>query len=153
VRFDPYSANEHLYRDLLSLNRHLSEGSLEEGLRQLVEIRVSQISGCGFCLAMHTLLARKAGVPHAKLDTLAGWREESVFEERERAALGLAETMTRIGDGAQVEDAIWSAARNQFDDDELAALLYLIGLINVFNRINIAVELPSGYRLPKLSAT
>jgi alkylhydroperoxidase family enzyme len=56
--------------------------------------------------------------------------------------------MTRIGDGLRVEDHIWLAARDQFSDAELAALLYLIGLINVWNRINVTVELPSDHELP-----
>ena len=82
------------------------------------------------------------------MDTLAGWRESTAFDERERAALDLAEAMTRLGDGRRVDDPVWSAARERFDDEELADLLYLVGLINVWNRINVAVELPSDHELP-----
>jgi alkylhydroperoxidase family enzyme len=56
--------------------------------------------------------------------------------------------MTRIGGGMRVDDEVWSAARKAFDDGELVALLYLIGLINVWNRINIAVQLPGDFALP-----
>jgi alkylhydroperoxidase family enzyme len=83
-----------------------------------------------------------------KLDLLAGWRETSSFDDRERAALGLAEAMTRVGDGGRVDEATWSTARDAFDDEELSALLYLVGLINIWNRINVAVELPSDHPLP-----
>ncbi|MCU1363337.1 MAG: alkylhydroperoxidase [Acidimicrobiaceae bacterium] len=57
--------------------------------------------------------------------------------------------MTRIGDGRRVNDEIWKDARLHFDDDELASLLYLVSLINVWNRINVTVELPSDHGLPK----
>jgi AhpD family alkylhydroperoxidase len=149
MRFDPYASGQPWYQDLLSLNKHLSDSPLPSSLRQLVEIRVSQITGCGFCLSLHSNYARKTGVTQFKLDTLAGWRDTADFEPRERAALGLAEAMTRIGDGHRVDEATWSTAREHFDDTELAALLYLIGLINVFNRFNIAVELPSDHELPR----
>jgi alkylhydroperoxidase family enzyme len=79
---------------------------------------------------------------------LAGWRDSSEFTPKERSALELAEAMTRIGDGARVDDEMWSVASGIFTDEELSALLYLVGLINVWNRINIAVQLPGDYVLP-----
>jgi alkylhydroperoxidase family enzyme len=79
---------------------------------------------------------------------LAGWRESTEFTTRERSALELAESMTRIGDGARVDDRVWSEASKAFTDEELGALLYLIGLINVWNRINIAAQLPGDYVPP-----
>lgn len=94
-------------------------------------------------------MARAQGVGQDRLDLVAGWREAAHFDRRERAALGLAEAMTRIGDGQRVDERTWTAAREQFDDAELAALLYLVGLINVWNRINVAVELPCDHRLPE----
>jgi AhpD family alkylhydroperoxidase len=149
MRFDPYTEGTPWYDDVLILARHLTRGPLEPQLSQLVEVRCSQIAGCAFCLNLHTGWARRAGVAQEKLDTLAGWREASVFDVRERAALGLADGMTRIGDGRRVDEATWTTAREQFDDSELAALLYLIGLINLWNRINVAVELPHDHDLPR----
>jgi AhpD family alkylhydroperoxidase len=149
VRFDPYANGVEWYKDLLALAGHLRHGPLDSAICQLVEIRVSQLTGCAFCLRLHTNLARTEGIVQSKLDVLAGWREAPQFDERERAALDLAERMTRIGDGQRVDDATWSAARAQFTDDELAALLYVIGLVNVWNRINVAVELPCDHQLPR----
>lgn len=148
MRFDPYVAGEEWYRDVLSLARHLGRSSLSAEIRALVEIRVSQISGCAFCLRFHTDQAQSDGIPQAKLDVLAGWRDSLRFSERERAALDLAESMTRIGDGRRVDEKTWSAARQHFDDRDLAALLYVIALINVWNRINVAVDLPESHSLP-----
>jgi AhpD family alkylhydroperoxidase len=149
MRFDPYANGVPWYQDLLVLAGHLRHGPLDAAICQLVEVRVSQITGCAFCLGLHSELARTAGIDEAKLDMLAGWRDAPHFDQRERAALGLAEAVTRLGDGQRVNDGIWSAARKEFTDDELAALLYLIGLINVWNRINVAVELPSDHQLPQ----
>jgi AhpD family alkylhydroperoxidase len=148
MRFDPYTEGFDWYQDVLALAGHLARGPLEGSISQLVEVRVSQITGCTFCLGLHSGMARRQGVHQDKLDLLAGWREAPQFDQRERAALDLAEAMTRIGDGLRVEDHIWLAARDQFSDAELAALLYLIGLINVWNRINVTVELPSDHELP-----
>jgi AhpD family alkylhydroperoxidase len=149
MRFDPYAHGAQWYQDVLTLSGHLARGPLHGELSQLVEVRVSQMTGCAFCLGLHTDSARRTGVDQHKLDLVAGWRDATVFDERERSALGLAEAMTRVGDGARVHEAIWSAAREQFSDEELAALLFLIGLINVWNRINVAVELPNDHALPK----
>jgi AhpD family alkylhydroperoxidase len=148
MRFDPYSTGTQWYQDVLSLAGHLAHGPLDRVISQLVEVRVSQITGCAFCLGLHSDRARKAGVDQKKLDMLAGWRDASVFDERERSALGLAESMTRLGDGGRVDEAIWQAARKDFNDEELSALLFLVGLINVWNRVNVAVELPSDHELP-----
>jgi AhpD family alkylhydroperoxidase len=149
MRFDPYASGADWYQDVLTLARHLAHGPLDAAICQLVEVRVSQITGCAFCLSLHSDWARKAGVDQAKLDTVAGWRDAPGFDSRERSALGLAEAMTRIGDGARVDEAIWQPAREQFSDEQLAALLFLVGLINVWNRINVTVELPSDHELPK----
>ena len=149
MRFDPYRTGNQWYQDVLALAGHLAHGPLDRTICQMVEVRVSQIAGCAFCLGLHSDGARRAGIDQTKLDTLAGWRDASGFDERERSALGLAEAMTRLGDGERVDEVIWQAAREQFNDEELAALLFLVGLINVWNRINVAVELPSDHELPR----
>lgn len=146
MRFDPYSGPaSRYYEDVRALSRDLRLSALDAGLSDLVEIRVSQITGCAFCVNLHTGIARKRGVPQAKLDALAGWRDSSEFTTKERSALELAEAMTRIGDGVRVNDDVWSVAFGTFSEDEMSALLYLIALINVWNRINIAVQLPGDY--------
>lgn len=142
MRFNPYRADGGAYTHLSALHEHLVAGPLGADIRALVEVRASQINGCAFCLAMHADEARAAGVPQRKLDTVAGWREDPTFTATERAALGLTEAMTRVGDGNRVDDGTWAAARDAFDDAELASLLYTIGLIQVWNRLNVAVEMP-----------
>ncbi len=128
------------YKRLLAWNTHLEHSPLSAALRAVVDVRASQVNGCAFCLAMHCDDARRAGVPQAKLDTLAAWRDDPSFTEEEAAALELTEAMTRLADGGRVDDATWERARKQFDDDALAALVQVIALINAFNRMNVATE-------------
>ena len=123
MRFDPYAADPTAYGHLLALAGHLGRSELDHTTRALVEVRVSQISGCAFCLGLHAASARRAGVTEAKLDLLAGWRDAPEFDARERVGLALAEEAARIGDGQRVDDATWAAARERFSDSELSSLV------------------------------
>ncbi|WP_397545034.1 carboxymuconolactone decarboxylase family protein [Saccharopolyspora pogona] len=110
-----------------------------------VKIRASQINGCGFCTDMHTKEAAHAGETSGRLNLIAAWREATVFTEAERAALELAEQGTRIADAAGgVTDEAWANAAKHYDEDQLAALVSLIALINAFNRLNVVVQQPAG---------
>lgn len=140
MRLNTYRTDPKGYEHLLAWNDHIANGALPPSLRALVETRVSQINGCGFCLAMHSDEARRAMVPQTKLDVVAAWRDASSFTDEERAALALAEAMTRLADGGRVRDDVWSAARACFDDETLAALIQMVAIINAFNRINVTTE-------------
>ncbi|HMV75928.1 MAG TPA: carboxymuconolactone decarboxylase family protein, partial [Microthrixaceae bacterium] len=94
MRLNSYEGDPGGHKRLIGWAEHLDRGILPKELRALVETRVSQINGCAFCLAMHTDEGRTAGLPQAKLDTVAAWRDDPTFTDRERAALDLAETMT-----------------------------------------------------------
>jgi AhpD family alkylhydroperoxidase len=154
MRLNTYAADRTGYQHLLGWNQHLADGPLDHGLRALVEIRVSQINGCAFCLAMHADQAREGGIPQAKLDTVAAWRDDPSFSARERAALALAESMTRIADGGHVGDDVWARAAGSFADEELAALVQVIAIINAFNRINVATgRTAEAYRAMRPSPT
>ena len=113
------------------------EAGLEESLLELVNVRVSQLNGCAACLATHVPAARKAGVSQDRLDLLPAWRELDAFGDPERAALRLAETLTRLDD-AEERVAATSAAADHFSDEQLSALEWTIVLINAFNRVSIA---------------
>jgi AhpD family alkylhydroperoxidase len=137
MRLNTYRIDPDGYKRLLAWNEHLAAGPIDGALRALVEARASQINGCAFCLAMHLDQARNAGVDTIKLDALAAWRDVASFDDRERAALALTEAMTRLADGHGVDDDVWDAAREQFDDDALATLVEVVALINAFNRLNV----------------
>ncbi len=136
MRLDTYSTDPSGAKQLIGWSTHLARG-LDPALRALVEARASQINGCAFCLAMHHDEARQAGVAQEKLDTLAGWRDDPAYDERERAALGLTEAMTRLADSGGVPEDVWARARAALDDRELATLVQVVAAINAFNRINV----------------
>jgi AhpD family alkylhydroperoxidase len=117
---------------------------LDSGLRELIDLRASQINGCAFCLDMHWKDARAAGEVEERLYMLDAWRESSVYSDRERAALELCEAITLISDG-HVPDAVWERASASFAEDELSQLVWAITTINAWNRLLIATRAKPGH--------
>ncbi|WP_449060431.1 carboxymuconolactone decarboxylase family protein [Planomonospora algeriensis] len=136
-------------KHLVSADRSISGSTLPAATQELVKLRASQINGCGFCADMHTKEAAHAGETSTRLNLVAAWREATVFTDAERAALELAEQGTRLADAAGgVTDEAWANAAEHYDEDQLAALVSLIALINAFNRANVIVRQPAGdYRV------
>ncbi|HEY9327277.1 MAG TPA: carboxymuconolactone decarboxylase family protein [Streptomyces sp.] len=121
------------------------QGALPITTQELVKIRASQINGCGFCTDMHTKDASAAGENQQRLNLVAVWREATVFTDAERAALELTEQGTRVADAAGgVSDEAWAQAAKHYDEDQLAALISLIAVINAYNRINVINRQPAG---------
>ncbi|MFG3202903.1 carboxymuconolactone decarboxylase family protein [Streptomyces sp. NPDC048192] len=132
-------------RYINSAGKAVSDSSLPAATQELVKIRASQINGCGFCTDMHTKDAAAAGETAQRLHLVAAWREAKVFSDAERAALELTEQGTRIADAAGgVPDEVWANAAKHYDEDQLAALVALIALINAYNRLNVIVQQPAG---------
>ncbi|MBO1334726.1 carboxymuconolactone decarboxylase family protein [Streptomyces sp. VRA16 Mangrove soil] len=121
----------------------LEESTLPKALQELVEMRVSQLNGCGFCLDAHTKEAAAAGESAVRINLVAAWRHTSVFSEAERAALALAEEGTLLGDKG-VTDETWEAVRKHYDDDQVGALVCLVSLINAATRMNVIVHNAGG---------
>lgn len=108
-------------------------------------LRASQINGCGWCIDMHTKEAAAAGESAVRLNLVAAWRESTVFTEAERAALALAEEGTRLADAQEgVSDETWAEVRKHHDDDQVAALVVLVALINAANRLAVIVHQKGG---------
>jgi AhpD family alkylhydroperoxidase len=128
-----------------SAGKVVTDSTLPAVTQELVKIRASQINGCALCLDMHTKEAAQAGETSVRLNLVAAWREAKVFTEAERAALELAEQGTRIADAATgVSDEAWANAAKYYDEDQLAALVSLIALINAYNRLNVILQQPAG---------
>jgi AhpD family alkylhydroperoxidase len=124
---------------------------IDPRLRNLVNVRASQINGCAYCLDMHWKEARSQGETEERLYSLDTWRESPLYEERERAALELCEAMTRIGDG-HVPDPVWERAAEVFDEKELIHLMFAITSINSWNRLSITARLEPGHYEPGMLA-
>jgi AhpD family alkylhydroperoxidase len=125
---------------LNAVNKSISRARLPIP-RELVHLRASQINGCSVCVDMHAKAARKSGESEERVYAVGAWRETPYFTDAERAALALTEAMTRLADKAEpVPDAIWDAAAEHFDEQQLAALLLDIANINLWNRLNVATQ-------------
>ncbi|WP_017572802.1 carboxymuconolactone decarboxylase family protein [Nocardiopsis halotolerans] len=133
-----------LVKHFVSAHRVVADTSLPPATQELVNIRASQINGCGGCLDMHTKEAVRAGETSVRLHLVAAWRDATVFTDAERAALELTEQGTRLADGGGVSDEVWANAAKHYDDDQLAALVAQIALINAFNRLNVITRQPGG---------
>ncbi|HWE31162.1 MAG TPA: carboxymuconolactone decarboxylase family protein, partial [Polyangia bacterium] len=111
----------------------------------LMHLRASQINGCSVCIDGGARQLKKAGETDERLFTVAAWREAPYFTDAERAALALAEAVTRLSDRADpVPDAIWNEAARHFDERTLAALVLAIGTVNLFNRANVTTRQVAG---------
>jgi AhpD family alkylhydroperoxidase len=111
----------------------------------LVNLRASQINGCSFCVDLHARDLKKGGESDERVFAVAAWREAPYYTDAERAALELAEAMTRLNDRADpVSDAIWDEATRHYDEPALAALVMSIAMVNLWNRLNAATHQIAG---------
>ncbi|MDH5821632.1 carboxymuconolactone decarboxylase family protein [Luteimonas sp. RD2P54] len=129
------------FKAMLALAESLHGASLGPRLSGLVKLRVSQINGCAYCLDMHARELREAGEDQRRLDTLAGWRESRLFDAGERAALGWAESLTRI-ERSGAADADYAPLLEHFDETAIAELSFLVVEINGWNRLAVGMRTP-----------
>jgi AhpD family alkylhydroperoxidase len=132
---------------MIGLNKAIEGSGLEEKLLLLVEIRVSQINGCGYCLDMHTKDARLAGETEQRIYLLSAWREAQLYSARERAALAWAEAVTLLEKG-EVPDSVYQQAREHFDEQQLMKLTLQVVAINGWNRFCISFNATPGTYVP-----
>ena len=125
-----------------------ARGHLDPKLADLVLMRCSQINGCAFCLDMHSKDARAAGETEQRLHLLPAWRETKLYSESEQAALALAEELTELPSHESVSDALYERVHQHFEDAAVIDLVLLVGLINTWNRLNIAVRTEGGHYKP-----
>jgi AhpD family alkylhydroperoxidase len=133
------------YKSLVGVSTAVMATAKEAGLsRELVEllnVRVSQINGCPSCLEVHHRRAVTAGVTDKQLATLSVWRDTALFDEREQAALRLAEITTTLPEHDTAERE-YARARKVLTDDELSAVIWVATAINAFNRVSILSRHP-----------
>ena len=130
---------------LLALSKAAQSGTVPQTTHTLIHLRVSQINGCSVCVDMHARELKEAGEKDERIWGVGAWRESPYFSDAERAALALAECVTRVADRPDaVPDAVWDDAAGHYDGKELSSLLVSIAAINVWNRLNGAVRQPVG---------
>jgi AhpD family alkylhydroperoxidase len=130
---------------LQALSRAAQSSTVPETTHRLILLRVSQVNGCSVCVDMHARELKEAGEKDERIWGIGAWRESSYFSDAERAALALAECVTRLADRPDaVPDAVWDEAADHYDEEALSSLLVSISAINVWNRLNAAVRQPVG---------
>lgn len=126
---------------LIALGKAAHNSSVPLKTLTLVELRASQINGCSVCVDMHAKELKKMGETDERMFAVAAWRDNPCFDPAERAALALAEAVTRIDDRPDpVPDYIWAEATRHFGESALGTLLLAIANINTWNRLNVAVR-------------
>ncbi|HUR07075.1 MAG TPA: carboxymuconolactone decarboxylase family protein [Nonomuraea sp.] len=124
----------------------VDQGGLSHELREIVGLRASQVNGCSACVHAHTQNLVKAGESGERIAAVAAWREAPFFTDAERAALELSEAVTRLADRSAeaASDELWDLVAAHYDEKQISALLLVIGVTNLFNRLNTAIKEPAG---------
>lgn len=136
------------YQAMIRLDRESRQFGIEHGLLELVRFRASLLNGCAFCLDMHAKDARAGGEDESRLYLLGAWREAPCFTDRERAALALTDAMTTLA-GGDVDDDTFAEAARQFTESEIAGLIWVITVINAWNRIGVTTRMEPGHYQPR----
>jgi len=125
---------------------YLNTGTgLEPVMLELVRLRVSLMNGCEYCITLHTAELKKHNESHARIESVAEWRNSNAYTHRERAALAWAEAITNIQDG-HAPDVVYDELRAHFSEVETVNLTLVITTINAWNRIAISLGQYSGQR-------
>jgi len=126
---------------MIGLEKYIAQSGLDKTLYELIKTRASQINGCAFCINMHTRDAIALGETTKRLFLLDAWRETDLYTEKERAVLGLTESMTLLTNG-HVPDEVYMNAVTHLTQKELASVIMAVVAINGWNRIAVTTRMP-----------
>ena len=126
-----------IYQAFLQAQDAILAAGLPLLLHHLVVLRASQINACAFCVKMHISEARRDGETEARLDSLIVWRHVKVFSAAEKAALAWTEALTTLKDETEY-GLLRVRLREHFNDEQISALSATIGMINLWNRVQIS---------------
>lgn len=143
TRVNHFQAAPALVKALSEASIASHKSALDSTIKNLIEIRVSQLNGCAFCLDMHVKQAKLKEERELRIHHLPIWRESPLFSAKEKAALALAEALTRISKHG-VDDELYRAVQAHFSDAELSELTFAIALINTWNRLQILSRMTPG---------
>jgi AhpD family alkylhydroperoxidase len=136
-RIDYYEINPKATNGLAAIDKHIT--SIDKRLRALVELRVSQINGCVYCIDLHSRQAREEGESQQRLDCLVAWEECPFFTESERAAFAWAEALTHVS-RTHAPDDVYETLRRFYPEQEIVDLTFIISVMNAWNRIAIGMH-------------
>ena len=142
-RIDYQKQSPELFKKFVEFSFALKQSAIEQSIRELVDLRVSQLNACAFCVDMHVKEATMHGERALRLHHIATWRESTLFSPRERAALAWAEILTQVP-AQGVPDDIYERVRTQLSEKELSDLTFQVMAINAWNRVNIGFRVVPG---------
>jgi len=151
AKLDPFAAAPVVMKEWHRTSLAIS-ASLDPGLVALVEIRASQINGCANCLNMHTVFAREHGETEQRIYLLSAWREAPCYSDRERAALGWTDALTRLSEG-HTHASAYEALKAHFTEEEQVKLTLMINVINGWNRLAVGFNAWADPAVVKAAAT
>ncbi|MEZ0306993.1 MAG: carboxymuconolactone decarboxylase family protein [Ramlibacter sp.] len=142
-RLNAMQQSPELFKKFVQFGSELKKGTIEEKIADLVAIRTAQMNGCGFCLDMHIKQATLHGERPLRMHHVAIWRESTLFEPRERAALAWTEVLTHLPE-AGVPDEIYERVRTQLSEKEISDLSFMVMVNNAWNRLNVGFRTTPG---------
>ena len=134
-RIDYSKTNPAAFQGLVAMGG--TTPTISKKLKALVELRVSQINGCAYCVWLHSREARAAGEKQERLDCIPVFEESGLFDEKECAALAWAEAVTRIS-GTNAPQHLYDELKKHYTDEEIVDLTFIVSVINAWNRINVS---------------
>ena len=142
-RLNFFEQSPELTKILFEFSGAVKKSSLGNTIIDLVNIRASQINGCAFCLDMHVKEARIHGEQELRIYHIPIWRESTLFSETERAVLEWTEAVSKLSEHG-IPDEIYDRVRAQLSETQITELTYAIGIINMWNRLNISFRTVPG---------
>ncbi|MGO4377913.1 carboxymuconolactone decarboxylase family protein [Pseudoduganella sp. RAF53_2] len=139
ARIPFFTLAQNQMKNMIALSMSVKSGVLGHRLIELINLRVSQINGCGVCIDMHWRDLIKQGADPRHLNSIAGWRESPFFDDRERAALGWAEAVNALPQKDDI-DAAFRELKEHFNDEEIAQMGYAISVIRGWNSLNLSLR-------------
>ncbi len=138
---------------LQKLDQATKKAGVPDATQELIRLRAGQINGCSGCVDIHSRVLKAMGEPDERIVMVGAWRDSSYYSDAERAALALAEAVTRLADRPDpVPDDVWAEAARHYDEEQLGALVLAIASINTWNRLNVATRQITGEWVEQLVA-
>ena len=138
-RVNIYTSQPEAYNAMFILEDYIKNCGLSPILEELIRVRTSQINGCAYCIELHTKAALKNGETHKRLFSLTAWKESPLFSSEERAVFALIEEITHISNNG-VCDATYNQLAEYFEEAQIAQLIMLVSVMNVWNRMAVATK-------------
>ncbi|MCI3205264.1 MULTISPECIES: carboxymuconolactone decarboxylase family protein [Pandoraea] len=142
-RLNAFAQSPELFKKFVEFGMLLKSSTVESSILSLIEIRASQINGCGFCLDMHVKEAKIRGERELRLHHVAIWRESPLFSPRERACLAWTEALTTLAPHG-VSDDVYEQVRAHLSEKEISDLSFAVMAINGWNRLNVGFRTVPG---------